>query len=206
VKKALKTKITKKAQRNKTLKAVVGLGNYGMRYRNTRHNAGFMLLDTLAERCRLKYKAGKGDYVIAFSADRDTAYVKPLTYMNNSGIAIKDVAKRYDVSLEDMLVVHDELDLLLGRIKFKSGGSAGTHNGVRSLIEHLQDDAFPRLKIGIDIEGRREGGSSVDYVLSKFSRSEREIISEVMPLAADAVECFLSEGMEKAMNQYNQRL
>jgi len=187
------------------LKAVVGLGNPGMRYRHTRHNAGFMLLDLLAIRGGLKYKAGKGEYMVAVSGNNDTAYVKPLTYMNNSGIAVKDVMKRYHVRPEDVLIVHDDLDLLLGRIKFKSGGSAGTHNGVQSVIEHLRDDAFPRLKIGIDIEGRRESGSPVDFVLSKFSRSERETVRDILPLAAEAADCFILEGLEQAMNRYNQR-
>ena len=187
------------------MKAVVGLGNPGMRYRNTRHNAGFMLMDTLAVRGGLRYKAGKGEYMIAISENNDTAYVKPLTYMNNSGVAVKDALKRYNVRMENVLIVHDDLDLLLGRIKFKAGGSAGTHNGVQSIVEYLHDDTFPRLKIGIDVEGRRESGSPVDFVLSKFSRSERETICDMMPLAADAVDCFILEGLEQAMNRYNQR-
>lgn len=187
------------------MKAVIGLGNPGSRYRNTRHNVGFMLMDLLAERHQLRFKAAKGEYVIAVSEDLDTAFVKPLTFMNNSGLAVKDLMKRYSVNLEELLVAQDDLDLPLGRFKFKPGGSAGTHNGIRSVIYQLGSDAFTRLKIGIDVEGRRENGDPVDYVLSKFSPSERETLEEVLSTTAEAVESYLREGLEQTMNTYHQR-
>jgi len=188
------------------MKAVVGLGNPGARYRRTRHNVGFMLLDELSSRMGVKFKAGKGEYMVGVSEKYDTAFVKPLTFMNDSGIAVKDIVKRYDVELEDLMVVYDDLDLSLGRFKIKKNGSGGTHNGMKSIIYHLESDGFPRLKIGIDIEGRRENGNSIDFVLSNFTRSEKERILEVLPDAADSVSCFLTDGLEKAMNIYNQRL
>ena len=187
------------------MKAVVGLGNPGARYRKTRHNVGYMLLDELSSRHSIKFKAGKGEYMIGISDKFDAAFIKPLTFMNNSGIAVKDIVKRYDVDMEDLMVVYDDLDLELGRFKIKKNGSGGTHNGMKSIIYHLNSDGFPRLKIGIDIEGRRDNGSGVDFVLSNFGRSEKEQIVEILPQAADSVECFLAEGLEKAMNTYNQR-
>ncbi|MCF7832188.1 MAG: aminoacyl-tRNA hydrolase [Candidatus Marinimicrobia bacterium] len=187
------------------MKAVVGLGNPGVRYRRTRHNVGFMLVDELSSRYGVKFKGGKGEYMIGISEKLDTAFVKPLTFMNNSGSAVKDFVKRYDVNMEDLLVVYDDLDLLLGRFKFKQDGSGGTHNGMRSIIDRLNTDSFPRLKIGIDVDGRRENGSSVDYVLSNFSRTEKLKFQELLPEATDAVECFITQGLEKAMNTYNQR-
>jgi peptidyl-tRNA hydrolase, PTH1 family len=187
------------------VKAVVGLGNPGTRYRRTRHNVGFMLLDELSSRFSIKFKGGKGDYLIGISEKLDTVFVKPLTFMNNSGVAVKDIVKRYDVDVEDLLVVYDDLDLVLGRFKLKKNGSGGTHNGMKSIIYHLNSDDFPRLKMGIDVDGRRENGSPEDYVLSNFTRSEKEQIQNLLPEAADAVEAFISEGLEKTMNTYNQR-
>ena len=187
------------------MKTVVSLGNPGSRYRHTRHNVGFMLLDLLAERHGLRFRAGKGEYMIAVSEELDTAFIKPLTYMNESGLAVRDAVRRYAVQSPDLLVAHDELDLELGRFKFKAGGSSGTHKGIRSIIYHLDTDAFPRLKVGIDVAGRRESNEAVDYVLSKFSREEKELLNETLRLSAEAVDCFLKEGLEKTMNMYHQR-
>ena len=205
MKKVLKVLKKNHQQRNKTLKAVVGLGNPGARYRRTRHNVGFMLVDELSSRYGVKFKGGKGEYMIGISEKLDTAFIKPLTFMNNSGSAVKDIVKRYDVKMEDLLVVYDDLDLILGRFKIKKDGSGGTHNGMKSIIDHLYSDGFPRLKIGIDVDGRRENGSSVDYVLNNFSRAEKLQILDILPEATDAVECFITQGLEKAMNTYNQR-
>ncbi len=201
-------KMKKKARKspgNNNVKAVIGLGNPGNRYRSTRHNAGFLLLDALTVRHHLRMKAGKGEYMIALSDDEATAYVKPLTYMNKSGTAARDLLRHYDIMPEDMLILHDDLDLSLGKMKFKDGGSAGTHNGLRSVIYALGSDAFPRLKIGIDIEGRRENWSPEDFVLSRFSPLEEKVLEEIIPLASDAVDVYVAEGLGSAMNRYNQR-
>jgi peptidyl-tRNA hydrolase, PTH1 family len=187
------------------VKAIIGLGNPGSKYRNTRHNVGFMLTDLLAERYRLRFKAGKGEFVIAVSEDLDTALVKPLTYMNHSGLAVRDLLRRYPVTLPELLIVQDDLDLVLGRFKFKAGGSAGTHNGIRSVIYHLGDDNFARLKIGIDVEGRRDNAEPVDYVLNSFAASERKTLDEVLSAAADAADSYIREGLEQAMNTHHQR-
>ncbi|MEA2076757.1 MAG: aminoacyl-tRNA hydrolase [Candidatus Marinimicrobia bacterium] len=187
------------------MKAVIGLGNPGARYRRTRHNVGFMLLDELSSRYDVKFKGGKDEYMIGISEKLDTAFIKPLTFMNDSGAAVKDIVKRYGVDMEDLMVVYDDLDLVLGRFKIKKNGSGGTHNGMKSIIYHLGSDGFPRLKIGIDVAGRRDNGSSVDYVLTNFTRSEKEQIQNILPEAADSVECFITQGLEKAMNTYNQR-
>jgi PTH1 family peptidyl-tRNA hydrolase len=201
VKKALKK--AKKKQRNNDVKAVIGLGNPGVRYRRTRHNIGFELCEELVKRYGLKFKMGKGDYIYAISEELDTVFAKPITYMNNSGIAVKDIVKRYNVNMEDLMVIYDDLDLMLGRFKIKKSGSGGTHNGMRSIIRHLSSDGFPRLKFGIDVDGRRESGSSVDFVLSNFSRSEKEEVENLIPKALNALDCYITEGLEKAMNTYN---
>jgi PTH1 family peptidyl-tRNA hydrolase len=187
------------------VKAVIGLGNPGARYRRTRHNIGFMLVDALSALHHVKFKGGKGEYMVGICEKLDTAFIKPLTFMNNSGIAVKDVIKRYNVELEDLLVVYDDLDLNLGRFKFKKDGSGGTHNGMKSIMYHLNTDSFPRLKIGIDVDGRRENGDSIDFVLNNFSRSEKEVIANILPEACNATESFLVNGLERTMNTYNQR-
>jgi len=189
------------------MKAIVGLGNPGKDYQDTRHNIGFKVIDAIADDERITIKKNSYNSLIGIGKvnTEQIILVKPLTFMNNSGTAVKDIVKRYDVKLEDLLVVYDDLDLVLGRFKIKKDGSGGTHNGMKSIIDHLYNDGFPRLKIGIDVPGRRENGSSVDYVLNNFSRAEKLEIQDVLPEAADAVECFITHGLEKAMNTYNQR-
>lgn len=185
------------------MKAVIGLGNPGARYRYTRHNIGFVLCEELVKHYGLKFKLGKGDYIIGISEKLDTVFVKPLTFMNNSGIAVKDIIKRYNVDVEDLFVIYDDLDLKLGHFKIKKSGSGGTHNGMRSIIQHLNSDAFPRFKFGIDVDGRRESGSSIDFVLSNFSCSEKGEVESLLPKALEALDCYITEGLEKAMNTHN---
>lgn len=185
------------------MKAVIGLGNPGKRYAATRHNMGFMLMDLMAQRLGLSFKAGRGDYVMARDVRTDTVFVKPLTFMNESGRAVRHVVDYFDVSLADTLVVYDDLDVDFGRFKFKPGGSGGSHNGMRSIIYQMKEDGFPRLKMGIHSAGRRETTASVDYVLSAFSREEKAELPRILDEAADAVELFMKEGLDQTMNRYN---
>lgn len=187
------------------MKAVIGLGNPGKKYARTRHNMGFMLMDLLAERHDLSFKAGRGEYVLARDVNTDTILIKPLTYMNLSGLAVRHVLDYYHISLEDTLVVYDDLDVDFGRFKFKPQGSGGSHNGMKSIIFQLKRDDFPRLKMGIHTPGRRENTQSVDYVLSPFSKDENAELKNVLDTAADAVEHFMNDGLDDTMNRYNRR-
>src|SRR6056297_1661917 len=185
------------------MKAIIGLGNPGRRYSRTRHNFGFMVLDELVHKRNLRFKAGKGDYVAARDAAADCLFVKPLTYMNQSGTAVKHVVDYFNIDIHDLLIVYDDLDVELGRMKFRLLGSGGSHNGMRSVIYHLQSDDFPRLKLGIHISGRRENGDSVGFVLSPFSRKEKPVKDEMVQTAVDALTCYITSGIDETMNRFN---
>src|SRR5713226_3670660 len=182
------------------MKAVVGLGNPGDDYKDTRHNVGFEVVDELARRWNAKLKKWKSIAGAAVVKDRDVVLVEPRTYMNNSGQAIAAVMAFYKIMPADVLVVVDEVQLPLGKIRLRPSGSAGGHNGLKSVIEHVGSD-FPRLRIGVD-RGHPDWDLS-DRVLSKFPPGERDIVDRVITRAADAVELFVSEGIHAAMNRFN---
>lgn len=181
---------------------VVGLGNPGPEYANTRHNVGFMVVDLLSQRHRIPIKGlqrgarvGEGEI-----GAEPVALVKPLTYMNESGRAVAPLANRHSLPPDRILVVYDDADLPLGKIRVRAQGSAGGHGGLKSIIAALGSSDFPRVRIGI---GRSGPGDLVGHVLSGFRSAEREPIQRAIERAADAVECFLSEGIEAAMNRFN---
>ncbi len=179
------------------LELVAGLGNSGARFRGTRHNAGFLVLDELAGRHGLTFHKRKG---AAEARLGDTLLVKPLTFMNLSGKAVQARAARLRLRPEELLVVHDDLDLPLGRLRFKVGGGAGGQKGVADIISGLGPN-FARLKVGI---GRPPAGfQAEDWVLSRFSVGEQALLDQVMRAAAEAVELALAEGVEAAMNRVN---
>jgi PTH1 family peptidyl-tRNA hydrolase len=182
------------------MKAVVGLGNPGDDYKDTRHNVGFEVVDELARRWNAKLKKWKSIAGAAVVKDRDVVLVEPRTYMNNSGQAIAAVMAFYKIRPADVLVVVDEVQLPLGKIRLRPSGSAGGHNGLKSVIEHVGSD-FPRLRIGVE-RGHPERNLS-DRVLSKFPPSERIVVERAIVRAADAVEKFLTEGVYAAMNAFN---
>jgi len=182
------------------VKAVVGLGNPGDDYRGTRHNVGFEVVDELVRRWRAKLKKWKSLADLAVVKDRDVVLVEPKTYMNLSGQAVTAVMAYYKIRPADVLVVVDEAQLPLGKLRIRPSGSAGGHNGLKSVIEHVGVD-FPRLRIGVD-RGHPDWDLS-DRVLSKFPPVERPIVEAAIGRAADAVETFLQEGVHVAMNRFN---
>lgn len=184
-------------------KLIVGLGNPGLEYARTRHNAGFMCLETLATRHGLRFGRGRAnaDLVSGVIAGQAVVLARPQTYMNDSGRSVGELVRFYGVALPDLLVVYDELDLPFGQLRLRGGGSAGGHNGMRSIIAHLHSQEFPRLRIGI---GRPPGRLPTErYVLSLFSLEEREVLPTILDAAADAVQVWLRDGLTRAMNRYN---
>lgn len=183
---------------------VVGLGNPGDKYENTRHNAGFMVVDELAERLhvpvqRLKYEALTNTAEVG---GKRILLMKPVTYMNLSGEAVRQAAEFYKIPPERVLVISDDVSLPVGKLRIRKGGSAGGHNGLKSIIAQLGSDRFPRLKIGVG-EKPHPDYDMADWVLSKFAGADRQMIEEAMKRAADAVECLLRDGADQAMNKFN---
>ncbi|MGC8595488.1 MAG: aminoacyl-tRNA hydrolase [Candidatus Kryptoniota bacterium] len=184
---------------------IVGLGNVGKEFEATRHNVGFMVVDSLARKFKKHFLPGKGDYYFArFSIAGDEVYLlKPTTYMNNSGNAVKDAIERFEINLADMLVTYDDFALPLGKIRIRKMGSDGGHNGVASIIYSLGSNRFPRLRCGIGNEQVKPGSDMASFVLSTFSPEEIPVVEKMVNTATDAVLTFLTEGTEAAMNQYN---
>jgi PTH1 family peptidyl-tRNA hydrolase len=182
---------------------IVGLGNPGAAYQNTRHNVGFRVIDELAQRHRIDVRSMQKRALVGYGVIQDTGVVlaKPQTYMNLSGEAVAPLLRMLELRPEDVIVVYDDMDLPTGRLRLRPDGSAGGHNGMKSLIQHLRSDSFPRLRIGVGRPG--ESAAVIDHVLSKFNRDELDAIREAIPRAADAVEAILSDGLDAAMNRFN---
>ena len=184
------------------MKIVVGLGNPGRQYEKTRHNVGWMVLDRLAERAGWTGHARARDAAVTVHGrygELDLMLVKPTTYMNLSGVAVRKVLARQRAPLSDLLVVTDDFDLPLGRLRMRERGSAGTHNGLRSIIAELGNQDFARLRVGIGEPSR----NAIDHVLSKFGSAERQVLNEVIDAAADAVEDWARLGAAHAANKWN---
>jgi PTH1 family peptidyl-tRNA hydrolase len=183
--------------------AVVGLGNPGRKYARTRHNVGFMVVEALAERAgielrqTLKYSVGRGSV-----GGVEVLLAEPLTFMNLSGSAVRDILKRYGVPPENLVVVHDDIDMDTGRLKIRAGGSSGGHKGVQSIIEHLGTRDFARVKVGV---GRPEGLPVEEYVLRGFRPEDAPLVKAAMDAACEAVVSVITEGVGPAMNRFNRR-
>jgi PTH1 family peptidyl-tRNA hydrolase len=188
--------------RNLTSKIVIGLGNPGEQYAGTRHNIGWMVLDRLADRAGWSGR-GRNRDAAAITGGRfrglDLLLVKPMTYMNDSGIAVRKVLARERAPLSEMLVVVDDFALPFGRLRFREGGGPGGHNGLRSIIGELGNEGFSRLRIGIGEPDR----AFVDHVLSRFRADERQRLDELLDAAADAVETWAREGTNRAATRFN---
>ena len=182
---------------------VVGLGNPGAEYARTRHNVGAEVVDLLARRHRASLRKGKERALVdeVPIEGKRVALAVPLTYMNDSGDAVRLLAHRYGVEPEQIIVVQDELDLPTAVLKLKSGGGLAGHNGLRSIKAHMHSDAFLRVRIGVGKPMSKEQGAG--HVLNKFSKAERVEIDVTVERAADAVEAIVREGIETAMNQFN---
>ena len=185
------------------MRIVIGLGNPGREYADTRHNIGFMVLAELARRNsakaeRSRFRAELTEY---FMNGEKIILVAPQTYMNLSGVAVNQVVNWYRVPIEQMLVIYDEIDLPLGQLRMRETGSAGGHNGLKSIIQELGTNKITRLRVGIG----RGPGTAVAHVLSRFNPMEQQAVPDLITRAADAVELWIKEGSIAAMNAVNQR-
>jgi PTH1 family peptidyl-tRNA hydrolase len=181
---------------------LVGLGNPGVKYKNTRHNLGFRIVEKIAEVIKCRFKSGKGEYLIAEStySGKRIILAKPLTFMNKSGVAVLDLIQRYNVPQTNLLVILDDINLPFGKFRFRSKGRDGGHNGLASIIYQLKSEAFPRFRVGVGKENMRD---PVEFVLSNFDKEERKELPRILNHAAKACLDFVAEGIEKTMNQYN---
>ena len=183
---------------------VVGLGNTGDRYEGTRHNVGFDVVDQIADTLdipvqRLKYRALTNTAALG---GETVLLMKPVTFMNLSGEAVEQAAGFFKVPPERIIVISDEVALEPGKLRIREGGSAGGHNGLKSIIQHLGADQFPRVKVGVG-EKPHPDYDMADWVLGKFQGEDKKVMDETVKRAADAVECYLRDGPQKAMNRFN---
>lgn len=183
---------------------IVGLGNPGKKYENTRHNMGFIAVDLLAEKYgikvdKIKFKALVGEGRIA---GQKVLLVKPQTFMNLSGQSAMEVMNFYKEDIENLIVIYDDIDIPTGTIRLRKKGSAGTHNGMRNIVYLLQEDGFPRIRVGIGSEKKVD---LINYVTGGVTKQEKELLEDALTRAADAAACIVEKGIDKAMNEYNIR-
>ena len=183
---------------------LVCLGNPGDKYENTRHNVGFMVADEIGERQnapiqKLKFKALTNLFTIS---GQKVLVMKPITYMNLSGEAVRQAVDFYKIQPDHVLVVSDDTALALGRLRIRKGGSAGGHNGLKNIILHLGTDQFPRLRVGVG-EKPHPDYDMADWVLGKFVGEDKKTVDAAVKRAADAIECILADGLDKGMNRFN---
>ncbi len=186
--------------------AFVGLGNPGKEYEKTRHNVGFMTIDELSKKWDIPLNQSKfhGQFGTGFVSGQKVLLVKPLTYMNLSGECVRPLMDYYDIPFEHLKVIYDDLDLPTGRIRLRTKGSAGGHNGIKSLIQHLGSPEFDRLRIGI---GRPQNGMKVvDYVLGRFSEEEQPDIASAIQSSVEACEAALKKPFLEVMNDFNKKV
>jgi peptidyl-tRNA hydrolase, PTH1 family len=187
---------------------IVGLGNFGNEYILTRHNIGFLVVDGLAAAGHVAFKPGKGEYWQAKCSLNDTevTLLKPVTLMNNSGIAVLDFLEQQEIPLEHMLVVCDDFQLPMGTIRLRQNGTDGGHNGLASVIYHLQTDQFARLRCGIGSGVMPEEKTRMkDFVLEQFSKSELPIVRLMVERAQDACLSYIKDGIDRTMNRFNNK-
>lgn len=183
---------------------IVGLGNPGKRYEHTKHNVGFVTLDYLAQNNgikinKIKHKALVGE---GWIANKKVLLVKPQTYMNLSGNSVREIMEFYKEEAEHLIVIYDDVDIPLGSLRIRKKGSAGSHNGMKSIIYDIQSDQFPRIRIGIGADRKME---LADYVLGGFRKEEKTLMEGTIKAAASAVECLLEKGIDIAMGEYNSK-
>lgn len=183
---------------------IVGLGNPGKQYENTRHNMGFLAVDLLAEKYnidvnKIKFKALVGEGRIA---GQKVLLVKPQTYMNLSGEAVRQAMDFYKIDPEELIVIYDDIDIPTGTFRIRKKGSPGTHNGMRNIFQHIQTNDFPRIRVGI---GSGKKDNLAGYVTGGISKNEQELLADVLKNSADAAACIIEKGIDKAMNEYNVR-
>ena len=193
------------------MKLIVGLGNPGRGYANNRHNVGFICLSHFARTQGIRFdkKQGRARIGIGEIADSKVVVARPQTYMNLSGESVSRLIKKFDINLDDLLVIHDDLDLPLGKIRIRYGGGSGGHKGVNSIINELGSQDFIRLRVGIGRPVKNEDSTEpsddeiITYVLSDFTPDEKQTVTQVIPRVTEAILCLLTEGLTAAMNRYN---
>ena len=180
---------------------LVGLGNPGKKYRNTRHNIGFLFLDFIAEKLGVPFSAGKGDYFLgqARIENKPVLLVKPTTYMNNSGLVFGQLDNYPKDDLSKLLVIYDDFHLNFGTIRFRSRGSDAGHNGLKSVIYYLETDVFPRMKLGIGSAFE----NPIDFVLSEFDKNESDSLPKLFDCAFEGIKTWITLGIDSAMNNHN---
>ena len=183
---------------------LVGLGNPGSKYESTRHNMGFLAVDGLARRKgfrfnKLRFRAWTAEWMVN---GEKVLVMKPQTYMNLSGESLGEAARFYKIPADHVVVISDDISLPVGKLRVRTGGSAGGHNGLKSIIAQLHSDQFPRLKMGVGQKPHPDYDLA-DWVLGKFSPADAKIMNEAAERACDAIECLLSQGMDKAMSKFN---
>lgn len=185
------------------MKMIIGLGNPGKEYINTKHNVGFMVIDAIAEELNVSVEKKQCQALTQATVwgSEKVLLVKPQTYMNLSGQAVMELLNYYKDRIDDLLVIHDDLDLPPGQMRFKQGGGAGGHNGIKNIIAHLNSNDFDRLKIGIG-KGTRD---TKDYVLTPFHGTDKQAVEEAVSEAVGAVKAWMDEGIAPAMNRYNMK-
>ena len=181
---------------------IAGLGNPGKKYEKTRHNLGFMVIDELARRNSVsvdksKFRALIGEFNLG---GEKVILMKPQTYMNLSGDALREAVNFYKIDLKNVLVIYDDLDIPIGALRIRTSGSPGTHNGMKSVVAQLGSRDFPRVRIGI---GSNKDDNLIDFVIGKPSKSEEGGLADTVSEAALAVECYIKDGIDKAMNRFN---
>ncbi|MFH0818877.1 MAG: aminoacyl-tRNA hydrolase [Patescibacteria group bacterium] len=179
------------------MRLIVGLGNPGTKYQNTRHNIGFMVLDKLCQNFKIVKK-----YNALIYKDNNVIFLKPQSYMNNSGQAVSQVAAYYKIEPKNIYVIYDDKDLPFGKLRIRTNGSAGGHNGIKSIIANLNSQNFVRFRIGIKNEDT-SNVDTADFVLSKFTSSEKNSLNHVLIAVIEAVELAIVKGVQKAMNNFN---
>lgn len=186
------------------MKLIVGLGNPGRDFARHRHNVGFRCVNAFARRHRLAFSRSQSRARIARGvvAGEEVVLARPQTFMNLSGRAVAGLVKGLRIDPLDLLVIYDDMDLLLGTVRLRPGGSAGGHHGMESIIAALGSQEFPRLRVGI---GRPSGGDVVSYVLDDFSPEEDKEVEKAVATVVEALECYVKEGLEEAMNRFNRR-
>lgn len=189
---------------NKETYIIAGLGNPGNEYKNTRHNLGFLTLDVLAEDLGIRISKSKHQALIGTGTvkGRKVILLKPQTYMNASGISLREALRYNKVDPQRLIVIYDDVDLPVGSLRIRKRGSAGTHNGMRSIVSEIGSEDFPRIRIGI---GSSEHQDMVGHVLGKISGDEEELLKDAMKDAAEAAKTIITDGVDIAMNKYNTR-
>lgn len=188
---------------------MVGLGNPGLKYEFTRHNIGFRIVDSLAQDIEVEFKKVKSYYSLISRGminNHKVVLIKPQTFMNLSGRAVSKVVSYYKIPFKDLLIVYDDLNLELGQVRIRKKGSAGGHKGMESIMQYLNSEDVPRLRIGIGNPLVNFNFNCVSYVLSNFNNEEKDKIREVIQLSTDAIKTIIEDGFEKAMRKYNRKL